>query len=412
MNVASRRRRRIHLTLRLQIAAWMLVLLAIAVVVLALVINVGTQLTSANYTRNVSCALHFPQAISGGSRTTLTIHLTASNSCYGTTLLPSNNRVGTRLSIAVDGLSHLRTYSTIGLGVVLILGTLGAYLFAGRALRPVRDVVRVAREVYAERLDTRLPDADSADEIGELKRALNAMFERLQQGFAREVAFVADASHELRTPLTALRANLELVQHGSEVSVDEYARTVKNSQVSLERLESLVSDLLILAGQAAEMPAASVLSLVTLVEDVVDERSGLATASDVTVSMEYDSDVLVRGEALHLRRAFENLLDNAVRYNCRQGRVDVAVKREGELAQVFVRDTGIGMSETEQRHVFERFWRGDSARSTAGSGLGLSLVAGIIARHGGSVGVVSVPGQGSEFQVCLPCVDEPNLGKI
>ncbi len=298
---------------------------------------------------------------------------------------------------------ELRDTSLLGLGMITIIGGLGAYWLAGASLRPVRKVSDAAKTISASTLDTRLALPGPKDEVKELADTFDAMLERLQHTFALQSNFVADVAHELRTPLASLRTNLEVVSADEDVTLDDYHGMIAAQERALSRLERLVADLLILT--TGEQPLmASEVSLGALLEEVCADLRSKAEEYQVTMRLSHDADLVVRGDALLLTRAFSNLIENAIHYNVPGGNVSISIDSKESRAVISVADSGIGIAKENLPSIFDRFYRVDSSRSrhSGGAGLGLSIVSSIVQRHGGQISVASTPGKGSVFTVLLP----------
>jgi two-component system OmpR family sensor kinase len=303
--------------------------------------------------------------------------------------------------------------------------TAGAIVFALAAgwwlvrlgLRPLEDVERTADSIAAGDLDQRVPGADQATEVGRLARALNVMLERIQAAFSARLAsearlrenehhlrqFVADASHELRTPIAAVSAYAELFERGGTEHTADQPRIAAGIRTETARMDRLVSDLLTLArlDEGVPMEMAPV-ELVSLASDAV--RTASAVGPDWPVRFWAAHPVEVSGDKDRLRQLLDNLLANVRAHTPRGTAATVRVDQVGGHAEIEVRDTGPGMPDEEARRVFERFYRADPARSrtSGGSGLGLSIVAAIVAAHGGTVSATSAPGSGFVVSVRLP----------
>jgi two-component system OmpR family sensor kinase len=303
--------------------------------------------------------------------------------------------------------------------------TAGALVFALAAgwwlvrlgLRPLEDVERTADSIAAGNLDQRVPGADRATEVGRLARALNVMLERIQAAFSARLAsearlkgnehhlrqFVADASHELRTPIAAVSAYAELFERGGTEHTADQPRIAAGIRTETARMDRLVSDLLTLArlDEGVPMEMAPV-ELVSLASDAV--RTASAVGPDWPVRFWAAHPVEVSGDKDRLRQVLDNLLANVRAHTPPGTAATVRVDQVGDHAEIEVRDTGPGMPDEEARRVFERFYRADQARSrtSGGSGLGLSIVAAIVAAHGGTVSATSAPGSGLVVTVRLP----------
>jgi heavy metal sensor kinase len=313
-------------------------------------------------------------------------------------------------------LLELQSISLIGLALVAVLGGLGAYWLAGTALRPLRRVSSAARRISVDTLDTRLALTGPHDEIKELADAFDAMLARLEETFAQQGRFVASVAHELRTPLAAMRSSLEVVTTDPSASLADYQEMASAQERALTRLESLVSNMLILARSEQPLQVHNEVSLGPLLEEVLHELQMAAQEHQVTLILGNTPDLVVQGDELLLARVFSNLVENGIRYNRLGGEVRVDIERDGDQARITVADTGIGIPPEEQERVFDRFYRVDCSRSrhSGGAGLGLSIVAAIVQQHHGRVSLWSEPGVGSIFTVRLPLsqallVQEPQL---
>ncbi len=300
-------------------------------------------------------------------------------------------------------LLELQSVSLIGLGIVTVLGGAGAYWAAGLALRPVQRVSKAAERISANTLHTRLALDGPGDEVKELADAFDTMLGRLERTFELQGRFVADVAHELRTPLASLRTNLEIVSDDTLATLDDYRIMAATQERALVRLERLVADLLILATSEKPLSRQEV-TLGSLIEEVFADLKHAADARDIRFYLNNEADIVVPGDASLLARTFSNLIENAIHYNRPGGRIGVNIHRKDCWAVITVADTGVGIAQENVPHVFDRFYRVDSsrARHKGGAGLGLSIVATIVQRHGGHVQVESLPSMGTTFTVLLP----------
>jgi len=331
-----------------------------------------------------------------------------------------NGDVLVQAQALVDQTSTLHTLFLIELAV-----TAGALVFALAAgwwlvrlgLRPLEDVERTAESIAAGNLDQRVPGAEQSTEVGRLARALNVMLERIQVAFSARLAsearlkesehylrqFVADASHELRTPIAAVSAYAELFERGAAVHSDDLPRVVSGIRTETARMDRLVTDLLTLArlDEGVPMEKAPV-ELVSLASEAV--RTATAVGPEWPVRFWASRPVEVIGDKDRLRQVVDNLLANVRAHTPPGTTTTVRVDQVGDQAEVEVRDSGPGIPAEEARRVFERFYRVDPARArtTGGSGLGLSIVTAIVAAHRGTVSAASSPGQGMTVTVRIP----------
>jgi signal transduction histidine kinase len=274
---------------------------------------------------------------------------------------------------------------------VIILAAFAAAALTRRGLAPLRRLAVAAGEI--ERTadpSQRLPDPATLDEIGQLTGVLNRMLSSLEQARAGERRFLADASHELRTPVTALLGNVEYAaRHGADAEV------LADLRHDALRLARLVDALLALEHAGQGSPAYGAVELDELI------RGAAAGHDPRRVKLARLDPATARGDEAELSRAVSNLIENGLVHGPQDGTVTVALVADGGLARVAVRDQGPGPDPAEREHLFERFWRGADASQRPGSGLGLSIAAAIVARHGGRITVDS-----SEFTLELPLADD------
>jgi signal transduction histidine kinase len=306
-------------------------------------------------------------------------------------------------------LDRLRFYSIVAFAVVICAGLVIGWIASGRALRPINQMAAVARRVTERNLTERIDLPGPEDELKQLADSFDAMVERLDTAFARERQLVADASHELRTPLTALQLSLDGVRSDPDATLEDYQRVADEAAAAATRMRRLVQDLLALA-DTGQTPTPASVAVAPLVDSVIEELEPLADQRSVMLGSAVPAGLVVRADADSLNRALRNLVENAIRYNNEGGHVmaEQATAPPGWVA-LAVRDDGIGISPEHQARIFDRFYRVDRSRSRAegGSGLGLSIVAKLVADMGGTVRVESQVGKGSRFVVVLPAAEVP-----
>ena len=313
-------------------------------------------------------------------------------------------QVGMLLRRARTTLDRYLDTLTVLIPVGIGLAALGGAIIAQVALRPLDRMTRTARRISAEDLSRRVERPGTGDELDRLAETLNDMLARLDQAFSQSRRFAADAAHELRTPLAALRGSMEVALRG-ERSAEEYRRVVASGLEEVARLIRLSEDLLLLSrSMAGPEPGRAVVDLEPLLLEVFDVGARLGQAAGVTVRAEGATPAPVRGDAAALRRALLNLVENAIKYTPRGGKVELRLSVRVGTAEVEVSDTGIGLEPADAERIFDPFVRLDAARSrdTGGAGLGLAIARSIVAAHGGTLSVESGPGSGSRFTLRLP----------
>ncbi|GAB3129706.1 HAMP domain-containing sensor histidine kinase [Tsukamurella serpentis] len=306
----------------------------------------------------------------------------------------------------------------IGGGVLIVAGGVG-YLVVRRSLRPLEEVETTAEAIAAGDLTRRVPEAPPNTEVGRLSSSINVMLHQVQDSFGRVAAseeqarageermrrFVGDASHELRTPLTSIRGFSELYRQGA---TDDIGFVMSRIESEAQRMGLLVEDLLLLARLDARRPLArDTVDLAVVADDVVRAAQAREPGRDIGLQVRADGEpgaAEITGDRDRLHQVVTNLVSNALRHTPDDASVQVSVTAQADAVVISVADTGPGMGPDEAARVFERFYRTDSSRSrgSGGSGLGLSIVQGIVERHDGSVTVHTAPGQGARFTVRLP----------
>ncbi|HVL84400.1 MAG TPA: HAMP domain-containing sensor histidine kinase [Pseudonocardia sp.] len=297
-------------------------------------------------------------------------------------------------------------------GLTTLAAAAGAWIVAGRILRPLRDVATTARSITETDLSGRIPlaaaDPDDRDELHDLVRSVNAMLDRVETGYAAQRRFVDDAGHELRTPITIVRGHLEVLDPRDP---DDVRSTLTLVDDELERMNRMVSDLLLLA--RSEQPSflhPQPTDVGELTEDVFgkvvrlgDRRWVLETAADVDAVL----------DPQRITQAVIALADNACRYTARDDRIAIGSQLMGGHLRFWVTDSGPGVSEADRERIFERFARGGAGGPRSdGAGLGLAIVRAIAAAHGGQVLLDSIPGRGATFAVVVPAVLAPESHEV
>ena len=279
-------------------------------------------------------------------------------------------------------------------------------------LKPLSEVENTAEKIAAGDLSARLPDAKPTTEVGRLTTSLNTMLARIEESFAvRKTSedklrrFVADASHELRTPLTAIRGFAELHRQGAVSGEEETKQLLARIEGESIRMGSLVEDLLLLArlDQAREMEHLPV-DIAQVTKDAV--ASAQVAGPEHPISLIGDADELYTlGDQHRIHQVIANLLANARTHTPVGTPITVSIAQSSDGVRIGVTDAGPGLSDEDQKRIFERFYRADSSRvriDGEGSGLGLSIVDAVMKAHGGSVSVSSEIGKGSTFTLFFP----------
>lgn len=304
--------------------------------------------------------------------------------------------------------------------ITLAAAAYGGYWLAGRTLKPIKEIIHTAQEISGSDLDRRL-NIQTRDELGELAGTFDQMLDRLQAAFTRQRQFTADASHELRTPLTIMGLEASRALSAGR-SLKEIHASLGIIQSENEFMTRLVSELLTLARMDAGQVALrrDPLDLSDLALEMVERYAPMASRKGVTLEAGELPELTICGDRPFLGQMIGNLVDNAIKYSPAGSRVQVETGQDTTHAWLRVSDNGPGIAADHLPHIFDRFYRVDSARShnnpdndlpaasepVTGSGLGLSIVQWIVDVHGGAIKAESEPGSGTTFEVRLPLAPE------
>ena len=307
------------------------------------------------------------------------------------------------LDLVEQTLGDLLGQIMVAIPAALALAAVGGFFLAARALRPIAQMTETAQRITAQDLQQRIGYQGAADEIGRLAQTFDAMLERLQQGFARERRFTADAAHELRTPLTALKGRIEVTMSQAR-STQTYVDTLQEMEEQVDRLIRLSNDLLFMARleQGQSPLQMERIDLNEFLSAVVDQIRPLAQTKAITLTEHVPDNLPIQGQLDLLIRLFLNVLDNAVKYTPPNGRVTLTASTDQKTAIIAIRDSGQGIAPEHLPHLFDRFYRAESDRARpGGAGLGLAIAQEIARVHGGELAVNSVVGEGTTVTVKL-----------
>jgi signal transduction histidine kinase len=317
--------------------------------------------------------------------------------------------VGASLNLIQQDLARIDRGVLLAAAAVLLAAPLCGYWLAARAARTMGAIITAASRLRPSHLNERLPIQGSGDELDQLAHTINSLLDRIAAYLNVKRDFLANAAHELRTPLAAIRSTMEVALNSNR-STEEYEELMVDVIEECFILETLVNQLLLLSETEADLPAAKFepVALDALAAKSIEMFTGVAEGRGVSLRTGELATATVRGNPAHLRQLLNNLIDNAVKYTPAGGKVvvDLHVRNAGRQVELCVADTGQGISSEEQRHIFERFYRAESARTRAGgpkgAGLGLSICQSVVNNHGGTIACTSQPDRGTTFTVLLP----------
>ena len=287
--------------------------------------------------------------------------------------------------------------------VMVVISALGGYFIVSRAFLPLERLISTASEIADGDDLTKRLESSNAKESRELSSAFNSMLARLDDSFKKEKEFTDDASHELRTPLAVIKAESEYALG----SIDDRAEVEQSLSAIIketDRMTRLISSLLELSrvDKGSIKINKSRFSLSSMLEGLSEEMSQMARERNLSFSSTLEKGIFVYADEDMIIRSVINLINNAISYSKENGHIDLLLKRNDSVAIISVKDDGIGISEEDQKRIFDRFFQVDKARSSSSSGLGLALVKEMAALNNATISVESKLGYGSVFTLSIP----------
>jgi signal transduction histidine kinase len=300
-------------------------------------------------------------------------------------------------------LQNFRRALMMGAGLALVIGVAGGVFLTRSTLKPLRDLRDAVRRILQTgQTDDRVPVYGTEDAVDELSSLFNAMLARITtliHGMRNALDHVA---HDLRTPMTRLRVTAESALATNDPV--KHREALSDCLEESERVLSMLTTLMdISEAETGTMKLnVSQVALPDIAREVVELYEDTAEDAGVSLHSRVPADLNVPADRDRLRQALANLVDNAIKYTPRGGRVDLSAALDHETVVIRVADTGPGISEQDLPRIFDRLYRGDQSRATRGLGLGLSLVRAYVEAQGGNVSVANAPGHGSVFEIRLP----------
>ncbi|MDL2206385.1 HAMP domain-containing protein [Eubacteriales bacterium OttesenSCG-928-N13] len=293
--------------------------------------------------------------------------------------------------------------SLLATAMVVLLVSAVTYFLAGKILSPLRRVTARMEIVSAQNLSEPIEVPVTDDELSQMVRTFNAMLERLDESFARQRQFSANAAHELRTPLAVMQTKLDVFVKSADPQSAEAMQTLREQTERLTRLVNLLLEMT----ELQTVPRSDRISLHELVEEVFCDLEDIAGEKQITLS-QTESDYTVVGSDTLLYRAVYNLVENAIKYGRDGGFVSIDISQKKDSICILVSDTGTGIDPQYWDEIFLPFFRTDKSRSRlmGGAGLGLSLVKEITQLHGGKAKVVQSTNEGTTILMTVPATTD------
>ena len=275
------------------------------------------------------------------------------------------------------------------------------YLIVGYALYPLRELTAQIEDIQAKNLKEPILSKSNSTEIERLTLAFNRLLLRLEETFATQRQFSANAAHELRTPLAVMSTKFEVFEKNKNPDEADYKEAINMARNQTDRLSHVI-DILLEMTELQSAPKSDSISLSEISEEVICDLVAVADKKNISLIQE-DGEARLTGSDTLVYRAVYNLIENAIKYNKEDGKVSVAITEDEDFAKVIITDTGSGIAKEDWDKIFEPFFRVDKSRSRSmgGAGLGLALVKEIAVRHGGDVKVIESSERGSSIELSL-----------
>jgi signal transduction histidine kinase len=317
-------------------------------------------------------------------------------------------QVGTSLGSIIYILRSIRLVLWFFAPFMCIMSIVLGYFITSRALTPVRKITDSARRISIEDLGVRFKLPEASDEIRDLSLAFNTMFDRLELSVNKLKRFIGDVSHELRTPLSVISIESQLALRRQR-TVSEYKTTINTVQNETKHMTQIVEDLLLLT--KAENNCLNIkkekVNIENFIYSIFESIKVLCNSKKVSIDINFSGVV---GDMScspgYLAIALKNILLNAVKHSRGNTEVILNIFRKGKAIVFVIKDFGEGISKKDLPHIFQYFYREDTARNrdSGGVGIGLSLAVAFVKMHRGNISVISEKGKGASFTVEIPCV--------
>ena len=275
------------------------------------------------------------------------------------------------------------------------------YLIVGYALYPLRELTLQIEDIQAKNLKEPILSKSNSTEIERLTLAFNRLLLRLEETFATQRQFSANAAHELRTPLAVMSTKFEVFEKNKNPDEADYKEAIGMARSQTDRLSHVI-DILLEMTELQSAPKSDSISLSEITEEVICDLVAVAEKKSISLVQD-DGEARLTGSDTLVYRAIYNLIENAIKYNKEDGKVSVDITEDENFAKVIITDTGSGIVREDWDKIFEPFFRVDKSRSRSmgGAGLGLALVKEIAVRHGGDVKVIESSNKGSSIELSL-----------
>lgn len=280
-----------------------------------------------------------------------------------------------------------------------------AFFIANLIMEPLKKILAVLEKISAGQLDQRI-EIKNKNEFAQLASSFNKMTNKLAQIENTREEFVSNVSHELKTPLSAIKVLTESMLNEKDIPIDIYREFLSDINSEIDRMTNIVNDLLTLVKLDKKRFPLNIsdTNLNNILENIIKRLMPLADKKNIELEFNYNKNIILQADEMKLSLAISNLIDNGIKYTPSGGKVKINIDSDENFAYITVQDNGIGINESEQEKIFERFYRIDKTRDreTGGTGLGLSITNSTIIMHNGNIKLTSDEGLGTTFVITIP----------
>ena len=307
-----------------------------------------------------------------------------------------------------EGLRDISRISLIAiytLPILVLISVLMGYMMAKGALKPIESIRESALKIGSGMDLNRHKDiGEGDDELHKLVKVFNDMFDRLYNSFEKEKRFASDASHELRTPMTVIIAECEYlnsIKENESLSKEEYLGGLEVIYRQARRMNDIIKNLLDFTRLGKNFYEKEPINISELIKGICHDMRLINADNNIILSEEIEDEIYVYANKNLIYRMLVNIISNAYTYGKKDGHIYVSLYKDKEV-NIVIKDDGIGISDKDLSHIFERFYRAESSRTGKGTGLGLAMAMEIARWHGGDISVESEENKGSGFSITLP----------
>ncbi len=280
-----------------------------------------------------------------------------------------------------------------------------AFFIANLIMEPLKKILVVLEKISAGQLDQRI-EIKNKNEFAQLASSFNKMTNKLAQIENTREEFVSNVSHELKTPLSAIKVLTESMLNEKDIPLDIYREFLSDINSEIDRMTNIVNDLLTLVKLDKKRFPLNIsdTNLNNMLENIIKRLTPLADKKNIELEFTCNKNIMLQADEMKLSLAISNLIDNGIKYTPSGGKVKINIDSDENFAYITVQDNGIGINESEQEKIFERFYRIDKTRDreTGGTGLGLSITNSTIIMHNGNIKLTSDEGLGTTFVITIP----------